>query len=507
MALSPSSDFIDTLRFGALLVVGQVTVFEYSDAGEVIQQLDVPISVATITADRNSATRRTGTVTAQFTPSIPVDPMLPTKPGDPLTPFGNEVNIAFGLATGNAGAVPLAVLAQAAGEYADEIVVDSIAVRDLLIEVGSTVVVGNSVPLTVTAIAGAGPYVLKLNGGLTHDQPAGTLVQLTQFIPCGQFVITETDVQASSNQLTVSLSLSDRSFVLNARTLTAPYTLPATQSGTYQDEVMALLNMAWGTYSNIPPLQYNFAGANNPVVPTGHYGHGQSPWQLALDLAQVAGNELYFDENGIVCSHTYPNVQTAAVKWWFTDQSASIYSSPTKTVASGSPYTVPIEVRATFTRQGIFNEVFVTGSGSQNAPGASSSSSTGTGHSTSATSSSPVLAHAADFTVGSATYVDGALGPLPEFVSSNLVPTASQAQAMASLDLAMSISSAWQVTITTQPNPLIDIDDVVSVLYPSVGVVGPGGLGLCMVVDSITMSVTYADSMEITGRVIPGRYA
>ena len=511
---SPSNDFVDTLRFGSFLMVAEITVYQYDYFGSPVATFYAPCSAASVTVDRNSAQRRSGSISVELVPSIPVSVLLPTAPPssgnpEPLTPFGNEISVSLGIATGNASPTPLALLELPAPANAEAIQVNAITNNGITITNSSTIVIGNAAPVEVISITGSGPYWVGFSPPLSSAQPVGSTVQLTQFVPLGLFTTTTTTVDATASNLVITLDISDRSFIIDARELTMPYTFPATASGTYEDEVVALLNMAWGSYSNMPPLQFSFSNFNNPIVPTAHYGQGSSPWQMALDLAQVAGNELYVSCLGIVTSHVYPDVNTQAIRWWFTDDSSAIFSDPTKTIESGSPYTVPIGVQVTFTRSGIYNDVYITGSGTQNAPGASTSSSTATGGgaSTSTTSASPVLGHAVDLDPGSATYVNGPLGDLPEFTSSNLVPTAAQAQAMASLDLAMSISSAWQIQITTPPNPLIDVDDIVAVYYPSVGVSGPNGEYLTMIVDTVTSGVTYADTMTITGRVIPGRYS
>ena len=592
-----SDGFIDTLRFGALLMVADLTVYEYTVSGSIQQTYSLPCSECSITNDRNSAIRRSGSITVQLTPSVPPPPLMPTAPPapgqpQPLTPFGDEVAISLGLAV-NPNAGPVAVVTGSIAAGATQLMVADLTGEGLQFTLGDTIQCGGAAPAVVGGIneVGVNTYLVSILTPLSTGVTANAAVSAVEFVPLGLFTITTTTIDATAPNLTITLEVSDRAYAISARQLTAPYNFPATESGTYEEEVMALLNAAWGTYPNVPGLQYNFSDCNNPIVPKSTYNQGSDPWQMALDLAAVAGNELYVDVNGIVTSHTYPDVATAPVKWWFTDDSSNVYANPGNTITAGSPYQVPVGVQVTFTRDGIYNDVYITGAGTQQAPGVSTSSSTatGTGASTSTSAASPVLGHAADNNPASATYVDGPLGDLPEFVSSNLVPTASQAAAMASLDLATSISSAWQIEVTTQPNPIFDVDDIVVVNYPSIGLVGPAatasptgvslegsiaegalavqvtgnpadfplevgqtiivgtatatgitgvnqvgtnswvidlssglssaqsagaGLGivssytgLCMIVDTVTTGVRYADTTTVTGRVIPGRYA
>lgn len=482
--LAPSNAFIDAIRFGAQIVVADLTVFEYSVLGAIAQTFALPVSACQITNDRNSAIRRSGSLSVELTPSVPPPALLPTAPPtpgspQPLAPFGNEVAISLGLAS-NSNATPKAVVTGSIAANALQLQVADLTGQGLQFTLGSTICFSGSgaAPAVVGGISqqGTNTYLITLlTPGLTAAVTANTPVAPAQFVPLGLFTITSTTVDATAPNLTVTLDVSDRAFVIAARETTAPYKFPATASGTFEDEVTTLLNAAWGTYPGLPPLTFNFSDCNNPIVPKSTYNQGSNPWQMALDLAEVAGNELYFDVNGVVTAHTYPDVTTQPVSWYFTSDDSNIFSVPGHTIADGSPYQVPVGVQVHFTREGIYNDVYITGSGSQNAPGVSTSSSTatGAGGSTSTSSASPVLGHQADLNPASATYVQGPLGDLPEFVASNLLPTASQAQAMASLDLAMSVSSAWQITVSAQPNPLFDVDDVVVVNHPELGLVGP----------------------------------
>ena len=513
---SPSNGFIDTLRFGSYLAIAQIVVTEYSPSGSAVQTFNIPCSGANITIDRNSAIRRSGQITVQLVPSVPPPTLMPTAPGQPLTPFGNEVNVAVGITLSATTTSPN--LAQKAAQNATILEVENLG-SNPAIALNDTISVGNAQQVTVVGITAVGDhYQLTISAGLSAAQPSGTAVTITQFVSLGEFfTITTTTVSDTTTNLVITLDISDRSFVIDQRQLIAPYAIPATPSGTFGAEIEAIVSKVWyydqatgKTIAGMPAIGFIQSGETvSAIVPPNTYNQGESPWQVCLDMAQVVGAEAYIDRQGRVMTIPYPNPQTTAVSWYFTDDEADVVSTPLHDINSGSPYTVPIGTQVTFTRS-IFNDVYITGGGTSNVPGTSTSASTATGGvststaaaSTSASASSPVLAQAADQNPNSSTYVLGFLGDLPDFFSSNITPTTAQAIAMAEYQLALQISSAWKVQISASPNPLFDIDDVMSVTREILAM-----NGTCVVLDTITLTVSYGEVVSLEGRVLPGRYA
>lgn len=374
-----------------------------------------------ITVDRNSAQRRSGSITVEAVPSIPPPPFLPVSPSSILAPFGNEVSIETGIATMPPGD-------------------------------------------TTTAV-------------------------VQQWIPMGRFPIATSTVADTGVDCVVSLSIYDRSWVISQHKFLQPYTFPATTSGLFTAEIQALLNQVWANSAN--PLQYNMV-PTDATVPTASYNQGSDPWQAALDMANAVGYELFFDAYGVVTARPIPVPADQPITWNFTDNVTAIYGdggtgSGGSNVLLGSPYSTPVDVSVVMTRDGIYNNVQVTGTGTSNAP----VSNTGT--------SQPVLASSADTNPNSATYINGGMGNVPEFVSTNLATTSAQAQEMATNDLQVALSAAWQVSITFPPGAVfIDIDDVVSITRPRVGI-----SNIPVVVDTLDYAISYADTCKLTGRVVP----
>jgi hypothetical protein len=136
----------------------------------------------------------------------------------------------------------------------------------------------------------------------------------------------------------------------------------------------------------------------------------------------------------------------------------------------------------TLTRDGIYNDFFVSATGSNNASG----------------TNTPVMAEAADNNSASASWIGGAMGDVPNFVSDNLISTSAQALAEAQYDLGVSIASAWTIGVSSPINVLFDLDDVATVTDPYLNL-----NGLKFIVDSVSTSIRYDAADTISGRVIP----
>lgn len=412
--VSPTNAFIEAIRFGATLVDARFTIYEKgAPSGEVVTEA---MSSGSLTADRNSAQRRSGQVTIELLPTIPPPAILPIDPSADLAPFGNEIFIETGIAgSGNLAAI--------------------------------------------------------------------------QWVPSGLYAIATSTVDDTSLDLVCTLNLYDRSWTIAQRALKQPYNLPAA-SGNFVDEIKALLNQVWTQQVGVAALQYNIV-PTSAQVPVASYNQGQDPWQIALDMAAAVGYELYFDVNGIVTGKPIPNPLTQVVTWNFTDSEEAILGlggTGGSAVLFGSAYSTPVAVQVQMTRDGVFNDIVIQGTGTANM-----ATYNGTGLQT---TGPPILAEASDQNPASATYVGGGMGDVPNFVSSSLV-TSVGGQAEANNDLQVALSSAWTITLTAPPNPIFDIDDVVTVTRPRVGISNQK-----MVIDTITQSVRYSDTMLITGRVL-----
>jgi hypothetical protein len=305
-----------------------------------------------------------------------------------------------------------------------------------------------------------------------------------QWMPLGLFAISTVAVNDTTIDLAVTIDGYDRSWVIAQRKFKEPYNVPAV-TGNFIAEIKHLVNQVWGS---TPPLTYNIV-PTTAKVPKASYNQGATPWTAALQMANAVGYELFFNATGIVTGYPIPTPAKQPITWNFTDTPDSVYGAGGtggSTSLFGSPYSTPVAVAMQFTRDQIYNHVIVTGTGSQNATGATTGS------------TAPVVGEAKDTNPASSTYVTGPVGDIPQFVSTNLMLTAAQAEAAAANYLQVALSDAWQITLTCPPNPMFDIDDVVTVTRPRIGI-----KNLKMVIDSIEHTLSYGTLMKITGRIVP----
>lgn len=422
--LNPTSSFIDAQRYGAVLVDARMTIYVNGAPNGVVTYQAV--STGSLTVDRNSNQRMSGQLTIEAVPTIPPPAILPINPKSLLAPFGNEIFLETGIA-------------------------------------GTQTVAKNS------------------DGSIN-------LASL-DWIPSGLYAIATTTVDDTSTDLTCTLDLYDRSWTIAQRALKNPYNLPATGSTNLVAEIQMLLNQVWAQDPNMAPLQYNLM-PTTATVPVASYDQGSDPWQIALDLAAAAGYELFFNRNGVVTGYPVPNPYLTPVSWNFTDQETDIagLSGTGSTALLGGPYSTPPEVSVVMTRDGIYNDEIVQGTGDANMATYS-----GTGLET---SGPPILAERFDNNPQSPTYVGGGMGDVPNFISSSLV-TPAGAGNYAQNQLNVALSSSWTVTITIAPTPGLDVDMVATITRPRVGLYRTK-----VVIDTVTQSIRYADTDLVTGRVL-----
>lgn len=300
------------------------------------------------------------------------------------------------------------------------------------------------------------------------------------WVPLGLFVIASSTVTDTSVDVTVTLSVYDRSWVMAQRSFLDPYNVPAA-GGNFDDEIVALANQVWGTS---PPLQFNIT-PTTATVPTASYNQGDSPWQAILDMASAAGYEVYFDTKGVLTAHPIPDPSSQPVAWVFGPNTVGANGLLAANPIGSGAYTTPAGIVSTMTRDQIYNDVIVTGTGTQNATGAASGS------------TAPVVGEAKDTNPLSSTYVGGPVGDIPEFVQTPLATTTAAAQAMATNTLAAALSNAWTLQVSTPLHPLFEVDDVIAVYNPRIGLNGTR-----MVVDSIEYGVRYDAVTVLKGRVL-----
>lgn len=325
--------------------------------------------------------------------------------------------------------------------------------------------------------------------GIASSNNSRGIVEVTQWVPLGLYTIMTSDVDDTTIDCVVTLNLSDRAAVIASRSLQQPYNFPAA-SGNFVEEVTLLANQVWNQTTGVAPLQFNIT-PTNATVPIASYGQGSDPWQALLDMANVVGYELYFSAYGVLTGHPIPNPYTTPPTWYFTDSQTDIMGlsgTGGSSTLFGGAYSTPIEVQIQMTRQGIYNDIQIQGTGTANAPSYTGPGGTSTG--------SPILATAANTNLNDPANITGGLGVLPNFVQSSLILDVG-AQAMANNLLQASLSKSWTLTMQIPPNPILEVDDVLVVTRPRVGL-----YNAYVVIDTISHAIKYADATTFTGRIL-----
>ena len=199
-------------------------------------------------------------------------------------------------------------------------------------------------------------------------------------------------------------------------------------------------------------------------------------------------------QTGEVIGRPIPNPYNQKPVWNFTDDTTLVQGyggsmgNSGSTALLGSPYSTPVEASVQMTRDAIYNDIIIQGTGDANAATYNGNGVQTTGP--------PILAEAADTNPNSPTFIGGGMGDVPNFISSSLI-TAAGAQDTANNNLTQALSSSWQVTISYAPNPFFDVDQVVTITRPRVGL-----YNAVVVLDTITQTFNYADLDSLTGRVL-----
>ena len=289
-----------------------------------------------------------------------------------------------------------------------------------------------------------------------------------QYVPLGRFVIVTATVTDTITDLGVTLHCVDPSWLVGSRKFKGPYNLPAA-GGNIAAELQALINTTFPTTHRV--VLFNIQASAGTVPSGASFNQGEDPWQAAQNIAGAMGYELFFDVYGNVTAYPTPVPSVISPQWAFveTDPPAQVSTPPQSNFTS---------ITSALTRDGIFNDFTVSG--------------TGTGQ-----TSGPVTAQASDTNPGSPTFTGGPFGDVASIVTTNLVTTTGQAQAAANNALAISLSSAQQVSIVCTPNPLFDVDDVVLVTRARLGLNQTP-----VVLDTITHVISPLQLTTLTGRVV-----
>lgn len=307
------------------------------------------------------------------------------------------------------------------------------------------------VPVDLSSITAPGGNEVQLLSGRI-DPATGA----TELVSLGIFPITTATITDTTADLTVTITGYDRAWSVAERKFKVPYVVAAGED--LASAIVALVQSVFpSVVANIVPT-----APDGIVTPANNFKEGDDPWAAALTLAASGGYVLFFDSNGILVGAPTPDPTSSSPVWTFADD--------------GTGDSAAITVAHKLTREGVSNDFTVSGSGSNVQP--------------------PLQANSSDLDPASETYVAGKFGDIPTFITSSIVTSPTAAQNAADNARRQSLGSIDTITLTAVPMPFLEVDDVVIVKRPRLGVDGK------YVIDAVSTPIRHDAVSTLTLRKV-----
>jgi hypothetical protein len=240
--------------------------------------------------------------------------------------------------------------------------------------------------------------------------PDGT----TETVQLGVFGISVYDVVNQAGHL-ITLTAFDRARTISRNKWTDGYVIAAGTN--YGVAIRSLIA------DRLPGTTFALT-ATTATTPLLSFNAGDDPWAKATEMAAAIGYEVYFNRAGVCVIAPVPDVGSAAVAWQHVTGTGGVV----------------LKIESSITNDPGYNGAVVTGQGPSNA--------------------APVRAVSWDTNPTSPTYYLGKYGKVPEFITTPMVTTTAQAQAMADGRVRLRLGASQTVTYDIIPNPAIDEGDV-----------------------------------------------
>lgn len=254
--------------------------------------------------------------------------------------------------------------------------------------------------------------------GITYPDGA------TERVPVGMFVITNVSGNIHTGPLSITASGLE---ILLKRALWDS----ATSTRGYANAAAFLAYHIPDTISGASFVNASTLGSSTPLA-TKTWDAQTDKWSAFREVADSVGCELFCDANGTFRLVDIPDPLNAA-------------QTPVWDVSTGD-YGVMVSANMELSAEGVYNRVIVTGeNAADNAP--------------------PVSASATITDTADPLYYGGPFGKVPKAISSSLVTTTTQAQAMAKAMLAKYRAPNRTVSLETVPNSALDAGDCIRVNY------------------------------------------
>ena len=296
--------------------------------------------------------------------------------------------------------------------------------------------------------------------GIQYPNPIQLLdgnVSNQEFVPLGVFRILDMDAKQTNDGVDVTLKGDDRSNWISRNTWQAPYQLTAGA-----ELSVALRSMLTFLY---PACQFNFTPTpytiSNIVFGT---TKGGDPWADAVNLANLCGQDLYFDAYGYCVLKPLPNLSSAV---------------PITTQIQGTQGFTIVDATRSSSNKDVFNNVILD---VQPADG-----------------TAPYKIIAADLNPSSPTWIGGNFGTVTKIIQTSVPTSKAQAVANAQALLNQYIGSQDTHTYSMVCDPSLDAYDVLQVLIPGLST------NSNLIIDSLSIPLGLTDTETIVCRTIIAR--
>lgn len=271
-----------------------------------------------------------------------------------------------------------------------------------------------------------------------------------ELVPLGVFVITGVEFDETDQGVAISISGVDRSVRISRNIWLQPYRVTA---GALTDALTGILQNRW------PAVELSFptvaVSVEQQVL---GQESGSDPWKDAVYLAEMAGYDLFFDQNGICTLQPFPSPDAASVVASFTDEDVLIRVARQDTTTdtyNGVVYVVESSWLVTPFRVEVWDE----------------------------DPSSP-------------TYRYGNFGEVPKVFSQSAITDINASTAAAALLLSRGLGLAQNVSWDLIVDPALDVNDVV--LVNNVGT----KTDRVMIIDQLVIPLSPSAAMQATARTV-----
>jgi len=273
-----------------------------------------------------------------------------------------------------------------------------------------------------------------------------------ELVPLGVFILTTVEITDTAQGIQISVEGSDRSLrVQRAKYINHEFYIA--DNTAKEEAIKQILVDRYPSVQTLFPATNQVTGIIYPTLER----ESSDPWKEALKIAESAGMDLYFDENGTARLRPIPNPDVGTALIEYQDNVDSVL----------------VQLQRSLSTDETFNGVIYTGEGTNLSIG--------------------VIGEAWDENPASPTY-RYTYGDVPLFKSSPTILTVAEAKTAAEAELRKVIGASEKITWSQIVNPAHDVFDLIKIVRAD------SGVDAVLMLDSVTIPLAPQDAMSAVGR-------